>query len=387
MSRRTWAVRSNHSSRSVKKRVLQLIPSFHSGGSERQSTTLTRLLAEEGSYQIFAATLNKEGVLLSEFQNALHLKLPEFKLRSFYDSNFIRQVRRFAGYLKENEIDLIHTHDFYTNVFGMIAASMTGTPVKVASKRESEGLRSRGQDLLEKVAFGPSNAIVVNSKAVMDHLAGRGIPLAKMHLVYNGADVTAFNRTTDKFRLGLVPSDTRFITLVANLRHSVKNVPMFLRVAERVSLIRPDTHFVIAGEGNLEPELREMAAGLQVADRVHFIGRCDSIPELLNTSYACVLTSTAEGFSNSIIEYMAAGKPVVATDVGGATEAIQESITGFIVRSNDDAAMAEKLLVLLDDEDQARKMGTAGRSVASEKFSLESQLSSVLKLYERVTAN
>ena len=77
----------------------------------------------------------------------------------------------------------------------------------------------------------------------------------------------------------------------------------------------------LAGEGELENELRMLATELQVADRVHFIGRCDKIPELLNASYACVLTSTAEGFSNSLIEYMAAGKPVVATDVGGAAEA------------------------------------------------------------------
>ena len=369
----------------MNKRVLQLIPSFHSGGSERQAVAVTRMLREEGGYDILAATLNKEGVLLTEFQNAYPLELPEYKLTSFYDRNFIRQVRRFAGYLKDNQIDLIHTHDFYTNVFGMAAATLAGTPARITSKRESEGLRSRSQDLVEKIAFGRADAILVNSKAVMDHLADRGISPTKMHLVYNGTDVERFDNVTGKFKLEAAPN-TRLITLIANLRHPVKNVPMFIRAAKRVTSILPDVNFVIAGEGDLKAELKQFATELRVADKVHFIGRCDDVPGLLKASYACVLTSSAEGFSNSLIEYMAAGKPVVATDVGGAREALQESVTGFLVPSEDDTVMAERLLGLLNDESKAKQMGEAGRADVRKRFSLESQLSNVLTLFDRVIA-
>ena len=345
------------------------------------------MLRDEGRYKVFAATLNKEGVLLQEFQDAYPLELPEYRLSSFFDRNFIRQVRGFAGYLKDNRIDLIHSHDFYTNVFGMAAATLARTPARVTSKRESGGLRSSSQDLVEKAALGLSDAILVNSRAVMDHLASRGIASRKMHLIYNGTDIDSFENPRAEFKLAPSLPNGRLITLVANLRHSVKNVPMFLRVSKRVATVHPDAHFVIAGEGELEPELKNLAAELQVADRVHFIGRCDNVPALLNASYACVLTSSAEGFSNSLIEYMAAGRPVVATDVGGASEAVQESLTGFIVGSDDDAAMGKRLIALLNDEKIAKRMGTAGKAIARERFSLGSQLSGVLTLYDRLIAN
>jgi glycosyltransferase involved in cell wall biosynthesis len=96
-----------------------------------------------------------------------------------------------------------------------------------------------------------------------------------------------------------------------------------------------------------------------------------------------VLTSLAEGFSNSIIEYMAAGKPVVATNVGGAAEAVVEGETGYLVASDDDESMAERLAELLGDEEKALAMGARGRTIAEGKFSSDAQLSKVLELYGR----
>jgi glycosyltransferase involved in cell wall biosynthesis len=374
----------------VKKRILQLIPSFHSGGSERQAITLTRKLRDGGSFDVLAATLNREGILLPEFQDSYPLEIPEYRLTSFYDRNFIRQVRGFEEYLKENAINLIHTHDFYTNVFGMAAAMLARTPVRITSKRESEGLRSRAQDVVEKIAFGRSDAVLVNSKAVADHLVGRGISRSKLRLIYNGTDMERFDKPLSILEVGLPDlsaADALRITLVANLRHRVKNIPMFLRVAERVGTVHPDVHFVIAGEGELEPELKSMAGELAVADRILFIGRCDDVPALLRSSYACVLTSTAEGFSNSLVEYMAAGKPVVATDVGGAREAIDDTNSGYLVDPDDDATMAEKLIELLNDENKANKMGAAGKAIAIERFSVTSQITNVSGLYEELLAN
>jgi glycosyltransferase involved in cell wall biosynthesis len=370
----------------VKKRVLQLIPSFHSGGSERQAICLTHLLQDEGSFEVMAATLNKEGVLLKDFVVSRDLALPEYKLNSFYDGNFIRQLRLFAQYLTSNRVDLIHTHDFYTNVFGMAAATLARTGVRIASKRESEGLRSGAQNTVEKIAFGRADAILVNSRAVHEHLANTGVPKEKMHLVYNGTEIEKFANVLDgdlAVENSAWPENARLITLVANLRLAVKNVPMMIRAAKQVCSSHADAHFLVAGEGELEPELRRIAAEFDVTDRVHFIGRCDNVPALLNASYACVLTSTAEGFSNSLIEYMAAGKPVVATNVGGASEAIQAGLTGFIVESGDDTAMAQRLVELLDDEPKAREMGEAGRAVAVSRFSVRSQLSNIAGLYDR----
>jgi glycosyltransferase involved in cell wall biosynthesis len=143
-------------------------------------------------------------------------------------------------------------------------------------------------------------------------------------------------------------------------------------------------HFVIAGEGELEGELRKEAADLNISENVHFTGRCTDVPSLLNESYACVLTSAAEGFSNSILEYMAAGRPVVATDVGGAGEAIIEGETGHLVPADDDEAMADKLSGLLADPEKAARFGTAGRRRVEENFSEQVQLAKTTELYERL---
>ncbi len=375
----------------MKKRVLQFIGSFHQGGSERQAVALTRMLSNEGSFEVRVATLNKQGVLRGEI-DALGLpEIAEFPLTSFYDANFIRQVRRCAKYLTQNKIDLIHTHDFYTNVFGMAAATLAGVPVRIASKRETEGMRSAGQRFVEKIAFGRADAIVANSDAVRDHLTACGIRQDKIRVIYNGVDPSDkhpyLSANGKQGCLPLQSSAARTITLVANLRHPVKNIPMLLRTAKRVTENDDNIRFVIAGEGELREELQGLAVRLGVARNVDFLGRCDDVPSLLASSYACVLTSEAEGFSNSLVEYMAAGKPVVATKVGGAAEAVDDGETGFLVGSDDDEAMASRLIELLDDPKMATALGAAGRSVAAERFSRESQLHKTLDLYNSLLHN
>lgn len=367
----------------MKKRILQFVGSFNQGGSERQALALTRSLKDEGSYEIFAATLNKNGVLRRDFEAIGLAEIPEFPLTSFYNYNFIRQVRLCANYVRTQQIDLVHTHDFYTNVFGMAAARAGSIRVRVASKRETGGMRTQAQQYVEKIAFGRAQAIVANSNAVREGLISRGIADDKIRVIYNGTALIE-PRQHHAAISDLVPAIRNgepVITLVANLRHTVKNVPMLLHAAKRVIERDETVHFVIAGEGELRNELEGLAVRLGVARNTHFIGRCDDIPGLLAASYACVLTSSAEGFSNSLIEYMASGKPVVATDVGGAAEAIVDGETGFLVPSDDDAKLAERLVELLADRKQAVAMGNAGRRIATGKFSHQEQVKKTLELY------
>jgi len=369
----------------VKKRVLQLIGSFHQGGSESQAVELARRLRDEGSFDVFAATLNGDGVLRSRMDDAGFNEIPEFPLTSFYNANFVRQTRRCADHLRGNKIDIVHTHDFYTNVFGMAAARLANVSVRISSKRETSGMRSRAQEFVEDLAFRQAHAIVVNSSAVRDHLVKCGLATEKIHTICNGIDVDRFNLNGQHVRSvpteWNVPADAPLITMVANLRHSVKNVPMFIQAARRVLEVRPDVHFIVAGEGELRSKFERSAENSGVANKVHFLGRCDDVPFLLNMSFACVLTSFAEGFSNSILEYMAAGKPVVATDVGGASDAIVAGETGYLVPSDDDEALATRIIQLLNDEAKAIAFGTEGRRVVSEKFSPHAQLRSTVDLY------
>jgi glycosyltransferase involved in cell wall biosynthesis len=181
-----------------------------------------------------------------------------------------------------------------------------------------------------------------------------------------------------------LPAGKRFVTIVANLRNPVKDHPMFLRAAARVRATVPDAAFVIAGEGELMPGLRELAAELGIAGDVHFIGRCDDVATLLHASNVGVLSSKAEGFANAILEYMAAGLPVVATDVGGVREAIVEGKTGYVVASGDDEQMAQRLIQVLANDENARAMGLRGKAIVARKFSSEHHLRNTLELYDEL---
>lgn len=375
----------------MKLNVLILIGSFHQGGSERQAIQLVRLLNESGRYNVHVACLNREGVLLKEFERYGFKDFPEYRLSSFYNRNFFRQLRAFARHLREHKISIVQTTDFYTNVFGMIGATLARTPIRIAAKREMEGHRTKAQDFVERRAYSRANVIAVNSDAVKNYLIENGVNKKKIVTIYNGLDIERLTLKTNLSREEILSSfnlptekEKRFITNVANLRRRVKDYPTFLRTARRISDVDSNAAFVIAGEGELMDEMKSIAKDLGVEKKVFFIGRCERVPELLSVTDVCVLSSRYEGFSNSILEYMAAAKPVVATDVGGAREAIVEGETGFIVPSGDDEAIALRVLSLLGDKEKAVAMGVKGKERVIKEFSLAAQLEKTEKLYEQL---
>jgi glycosyltransferase involved in cell wall biosynthesis len=377
----------------LKENVLQLIQSFDQGGSERQMVQLTRLLAESGTYRVSVACLQGTGVLRSEIDSLGLGEIPEYPLTSFYDLNMLQQLRRFSGFLKEHQISLVHTHDFYSNIFGMAGARLAGVPARLASRRETGGMRTPAQKKAERLAFRLAHAIVANAEAVRSQLIVEGVASEKISVLYNGLDLERLSPRAESLAEAvslvgvppaLAPPGRRVVTIVANLRHEVKDYPMFLRAARRVHEVVPEAAFFMAGEGDLMEPMRLLATELGIADSALFLGRCENVPDLLRISDVCVLSSSAEGFSNSILEYMAAGKPVVATDVGGAREAIVEGQTGYLVPSGDDRKMAERIADLLRNPEQAQSMGEAGRRVVTEEFSTGAQLQKAEALYEKL---
>ncbi len=378
----------------VKQKVLHLIDSFHQGGTERQAVQLVRLLSESGRYNVRVACLHKEGMLRDEIEKFGLGEIPEYSLTSFYNRNMWRQLRRFAHFLREQEIDVVHTHDFYTNIFGMAGAKLAGTKARIASRRETNGVRTRPQKIVERAAYKFAGAIIANAEAVRRQLIAEGVPERKTKVIYNGLDVARVapqgNLSRDEMlaKLNLPRGDDgqRFVTIVANLRLAVKDHPMFLRAAKRVCESVPQANFLLAGEGDLTGALQRLAAELSLTEKTFFLGRCENIAELLAVSDVCVLSSKAEGFSNSILEYMAAARAVVATDVGGAREAIAENETGFLVSSGDDEALAARIIFLLRNAERAREMGKRGRRIIEEKFSCEAQLRRTEEVYDQLLA-
>ena len=373
----------------TKPRVLQLLDSFNQGGSERQAVQLARLLHESGQYEVLVACLDGRGVLRAEIERLGLPEIREFPLSSFHDANFVRQAVRFAGYLRRQKVAVVQSSDFYTNIFGMLSAKLAGVPVRIAARRES-GKRSAFKRHIERLAYRLAQAVIANCEAVRDELIAEGVPERKVLVSYNGLELAKFKPRQESQRDELLASfglskavDRRLVTMVANLR-PVKDQATFLLAARQVRDAVPDAAFCLAGEGELLEPLRRQAAQLGLANDVFFTGRCQRVADLLAISDVGVLSSASEGFSNAIIEYMAAGLPVVATDVGGAREAVVEGETGFLVPAGDADAMADRLKQLLNDPPRMRSMGERARRIVEEKFSSTALFERTRRLYEQL---
>jgi glycosyltransferase involved in cell wall biosynthesis len=375
----------------VKPNVLFIIDSFEQGGSERQALQLLRQLHTSGQCRVYLACLQDRGSLRAEADQLGLGEIHEYALTSFYDLNFARQIRRVVRFIKEKKIDVVHTHCFYTNIFGMTGGFLGRVPARVTSKGETDGFRTPMQKRAERAAFRMAHRVIANCHVVENQLIKEGVDPAKIIQHYNGLDMERLKvlpglRKEEALADFSLPADRRYISIVANLHNPVKDHPMFLRAAARVRARVPDAGFAIAGEGELMEDLQTLVSELGIEKDVFFIGRCDNVANLLFASDIGVLSSKAEGFANAILEYMAGGLPVVATDVGGAREAIAEDKTGYVVPSGDDKTMAARIIDLLNSPERARAMGDRGKLIVAEKFSCDRHLQNTLELYDELLA-
>lgn len=375
----------------MKRNVLYFIYGLGEGGAEHQMLQLARRMKDSGDYRVHIACLLRTGDLLDEAEQLVGGEVPGFPITSFYNRTMLVQLRRFATYLRENQIEIVHAQDFYSNIFGMIGATLAGVPARIAFKGETEFSRTPKQRFAERCAFRLAHAVIANAEAVRNRMIREGVAAEKLVTIYNGIDLqrvaprVGLSREEVLAGFGLPDKPARrFVTIVANIQHPVKDHPMFLRAARRVRDAIPDAAFVIAGQGQLKDSLQVYAAELGLTEDVFFIGRCDRVGDLLSISDVGVLSSKAEGFSNSILEYMAAALPAVVTDVGGAAEVIMDGETGYLVSSGDDAAMGQHIISLLKEPEEARSMGERGRRIVAEKFSWEAQVGILQHFYEQL---
>src|SRR5207253_8561609 len=173
----------------MKPNVLFIIDSFEQGGSERQALQLLRQLHFSGDCRVHLACLQDRGSLRVDAEQLGIGEIHEYPLTSFYDLNFAKQLRRFIRYVKENHIDVVHTHCFYTNIFGMIGAYLARVPGRLTSKGETDGFRTPMQKRAERLSFRLANRVIANCLAVQDMLIREGIGPKRIIQHYNGLDL------------------------------------------------------------------------------------------------------------------------------------------------------------------------------------------------------
>src|ERR1051326_8524032 len=173
----------------MKPNVLFIIDSFEQGGSERQALQLLRQLHESGQVRMRLACLQDRGPLKREAEQLGIGEICEYPLTSFYDLNFAKQLRRFVRYIRENEIGVVHTHCFYTNIFGMTGAFLARVPARITSKGETDGFRTPMQKRAERMSFRLADRVIANCRVVQAMLIREGVHPGRIIQHYNGLDL------------------------------------------------------------------------------------------------------------------------------------------------------------------------------------------------------
>jgi glycosyltransferase involved in cell wall biosynthesis len=369
---------------SNKIKLLQMLTNFHIGGTERQVANLARGI-DSSHFDLHLACLRHSGELLVELES-LRVPRSEFRIGSLYSPKTIWQGIRLAHYVRTNLIQIVHSFGFYPNIFTVPIARLAGASIVVASIRETGDLLTPMQRRVQKVVCRLADCVLVNAEAIRENLLEQGYDPSNIVVIRNGIQfaVRAGGDRGAALRreLGLPPS-ARLIMVVSRLNR-MKGVQYFVDAAAVLAARFPDVCFLIAGDGGSKKELEEQACRLGLGQRIVFTGFRSDVPDLLSEAAISVLPTLSEGISNTLLESMAAGIPVIATRVGGNPEVVEDGVSGLLVPARDSAALAAAAARLLEDEDLASRLGQAGIGRVSELFSIEGSVHQTEHLYQRL---
>lgn len=298
----------------------------------------------------------------------------------------VRSLQRLVGYIRSERVDVIHAHKFGSNVWGALLGRSLDVPVVIAHEHTWSFEGQPARKLLDRhVVARYSDAVIAVSEADRRRLIETiRMPVSRVVLIPNGITWPAHaDPRPVRAELGIGPA-APVLAMTAILRPQ-KAIGVMLAAMQRLVPRHPGIRLLIAGPGD-QRDLRTEAERLMVAHAVTFLGPRLDVPEILAAADVGVLSSDFEGLPLAVLEYMAAGLPVVATDVGGLPQLVEPDRTGILVPRRDPGALAEAVSRILADPERARAMGQAGRRRQESEFSGEAMSRRVLALYERLLA-
>ncbi|HKZ05053.1 MAG TPA: glycosyltransferase [Methylomirabilota bacterium] len=298
-------------------------------------------------------------------------------------------VPRLAACLRRERVGVVHSHNWQTFFYTVAAAALAGVPARVHGLhgREAEAPPPRQVRLSRWLARRVSRLIAVSSDLGRELVKEWGVPAERVTVIPNGVDLDGFAHPGPvepiREELRLAP-EHRVIMTVGGLR-PVKDYPTLIRAFARVHAVRREARLVIVGGergGGRQDELEALAASLGVGPMVLFLGVRLDINRLLALSDVYVNSSVFEGMSNTVLEAMAASRPVVATDVGGNPELVRDGVSGYLVPPRDEAALAARLTELLADPGLAKAQGAAGRALVESEHAMARMVTAYEDCYE-----
>jgi glycosyltransferase involved in cell wall biosynthesis len=305
----------------------------------------------------------------------------------------VAAFRRLLRFVREHEIELIHAHLTYAATWAALVSRITGVP-SIASLHvapPSAGTGAIARDWLMRVALDRWSSIVIAvSGALRDqYLRLRSVDPAKYRAVHNGIELARFegDRATSRELLTRelgIPPGARVAVTVSVLREG-KGVEMLLAAADAVVQQVPDAYLLIVGDGAKREEWMALSRTLgAAADRVRWTGYRRDVHAILPGCDLLVHPSLDDAFPTVLLEAMAAGLPVVASNVGGIPEIVAEGVTGRLVPPADPKRLTEEIVRLLADRETTTRMSDAARAIARERFSTAAWIARLNEMYAAV---
>jgi glycosyltransferase involved in cell wall biosynthesis len=284
-----------------------------------------------------------------------------------------------AWFVRRERIDLIHAHHRYPAFLAALVRKITDVRV----------LTTAHNVFPDKAAISLwGDRVIAVSKAVADWLIGTcGVPAGDVALIHNGIGPPTVCGNDDlravREEIGLA-GEQMFLLTVGRLTEQ-KNYPLLLEALSRIR--NEDWLCAVVGDGEDRDALIRRAAELGLGERVHFLGKRNDVTRLMQAADMLVMSSAWEGFPYVVVEALACGLPIVATDVGGVREGVMHGKTGYLVTPGDSANLADRIRMLLADADQRRTFAVNGRELFEEQFRIEDMYDRTLKEYDRLLAS
>ncbi|MCL2118606.1 MAG: glycosyltransferase [Planctomycetaceae bacterium] len=379
-------------------KVLQIIPTLDQSGAEKQMTLLAAGLPRD-EFEVHVAVLTRTGPLAHELEAAnipytLIEKTSKIDLFAYF---------RLKKLIRKIKPDVVHTWLFAGNAYGRATAFACKVPVVFAGERCVDPWKGHGHFLIDRTLAKKSDAIITNSGGVADFYAKNGIPAGRFVVIPNA--VSGFRLQASDFKkesppgslklqvfeeLGLQPA-RHIIAMVARLWPQ-KRIQEAIWAADMLKFAGEDFHFLIFGDGPQADELVRYRNSICINDRVHFLGHRSDVSSFMPHFDVLWCTSAYEGQSNSILEAMSFGVPVIASDIPGNRDLVVHDVTGFLTQEHGDdfrrrsRDLVKRTTQLFEDPAKCAELGRAAAERIAEHFTLEKMIAAHAELYSKTLA-
>jgi len=361
--------------------VLHIISSLPLGGAENQLLTLVPALNND-YFRVHVCCLRGEGILAGKLR-ARGINVFSLNMRLRYWPVAIFKLCRL---IKQLNAQIVHTHLFEAGLLGRVAAKIVGVPVIITTEHNMGLWKKRHHVLLERLVNRFTNKMIAVSEDIRQRrIHNEGIPPEKIVTIPNAVDIERFNRINSREQTrNDLNIDTSFYVIgtIARLDPD-KRIDHLLEAASIICKIFPQARFLIIGDGLLRNKLEDQALNLELLPKyVKFLGSRQDIPELLTALDIFVLSSEREGLPVSLLEAMAASKPIVATAVGGIPEVIHNGVNGLMVPPCEPKYLADAIISLIENNTLRESVTSNGFRSVKTKYSLDVVSQQIFTLYD-----